>query len=236
MSQLRIGVDVGFDHLKVIANGRAFKFPFNVVETDERKLTEYALRDDFLRYRGRLGTTYRGGQYAREHIFENITAVGDVMKEFYDEHRFVSEEFSVGLDVAIALAIEKNGLYHEQQSLDIRLIDALPHAYRSRFASTVVGRAAVEHRFSLKVGTGDEKEYCFTINSENVFTVSQTIAAILGETSDEYGNIDEAKAYYLTQGPTLVLDGGYYTFVIVAVSRGGSVDDNTINRRRIHGL
>ena len=50
MSQLRIGVDVGFDHLKVIANGRAFKFPFNVVETDERKLTEYALRDDFLRY------------------------------------------------------------------------------------------------------------------------------------------------------------------------------------------
>ena len=158
------------------------------------------------------------------------------MKEFYDEHRFVSEEFSVGLDVAIALAIEKNGLYHEQQSLDIRLIDALPHAYRSRFASTVVGRAAVEHRFSLKVGTGDEKEYCFTINSENVFTVSQTIAAILGETSDEYGNIDEAKAYYLTQGPTLVLDGGYYTFVIVAVSRGGSVDDNTINRRRIHGL
>ena len=65
MSQLRIGVDVGFDHLKVIANGRAFKFPFNVVETDERKLTEYALRDDFLRYRGRIGTTYRVGQYAR---------------------------------------------------------------------------------------------------------------------------------------------------------------------------
>lgn len=236
MSQLRIAVDPGFDHLKVIANERAFKFPFNVVETDERKLTEYALRDDFLMYKGRLGTTYRVGQYAREHIFENKTLVEPDMKEFYDEQRFVSEEFSVGLDVAIALAIEKNGLYQEQQSLDIRLIVALPHAYRSKFASTIVGRAAGEHRFSMKVGAGEEKEYRFTVESENVMTVSQTIAAILGETSDENGNIDEAKAYYLTQGPTLVLDGGYYTFGMVAVSRGGSVDDEKTESDTQHAM
>lgn len=85
MAQLRIAVDPGFDHMKVIANEKAFKFPFNVVETGERKLTEYALREDFLMYKGRLGTTYRVGQYAREHIFENKTDVEGAMAGFYDE-------------------------------------------------------------------------------------------------------------------------------------------------------
>ena len=57
-------------------------------------------------------------------------------------------------------------------------------------------------------------------------TVSQTIAAILGETSDDNGYIDESKYHYLANGPTLVVDGGYYTMGLVPVSRGGSVDDD----------
>lgn len=57
-------------------------------------------------------------------------------------------------------------------------------------------------------------------------TVSQTIAAILGETSDDNGYINAAKYCYLANGPTLVIDGGYYTVGLVPVSRGGSVDDD----------
>ena len=45
MNSLYIAIDPGFDSLKVIANGVAFKFPFNIVETDERKMSDYALRN-----------------------------------------------------------------------------------------------------------------------------------------------------------------------------------------------
>ncbi len=236
MQTLYVAVDPGFDSMKVIANGKEFKFPFNVVETDERKMSDYALRDDFMLYKSSLGTTYRVGQYARELVFENKGKVEEVMKDFYDEQRFVHEEFSVGLDVALALAIEKNGLYNNQNELDIRLIVALPHAYRTKFANTVVGNAVGAHNFILRTGSGEEKQYRFSIDNDHVITVSQTIAAILGETSDENGNIDEEKAYYLTQGPTLVLDGGYYTFGMVAVSRGGSVDDDKTESDTNHAM
>lgn len=225
MPELFISIDPGFDSMKVIANGKAFKFPFNVALTDERKLSDYALRDDFILYKGKLGTTYRVGQYAREYVFENKELIESEMDGFYDEHRFISESFSVGLDVAIALAIEKNGLFGQQRELSIHLIVALPHAYRNKFADTIAGHASGEHSFHLRCGRGEERHYQFSIERNRVKTVSQTIAAILGETSDAQGNMDDEKAYYLTQGPTLVMDGGYYTFGLVAVSRGGSVDD-----------
>lgn len=236
MNPLYIAIDPGFDSLKVIANGIAFKFPFNVVETDERKMSDYALRDDFLLYKSRLGTTYRVGQYAREMVFESKTLSEDGMQDFYTEQRFINDSFSVGLDVAIAMSIIKAGLYLQQDTLDIHLIVALPHACRNQFASTIVGKASGLHEFNLRCGTHAEQSFSFSVASENIKTVSQTIAAILGETSDEYGNIDVEKAHYLTEGPTLVLDGGYYTFGMVVVSRGGSVDDSLTESDTTHAM
>ena len=236
MNSLYIAIDPGFDSLKVIANGIAFKFPFNVVETDERKMSDYALRNDFLLYKSPLGTTYRVGQYAREMLFENKRSSEDGMQNFYTEQRFISDSFSVGLNVAIALSIVKAGLYLQQDTLDIHLIVALPHACRNQFASTIIGKASGLHEFNLRCGTHAEQSFSFSISSDHIKTVSQTIAAILGETSDEYGNIDAEKAHYLTEGPTLVLDGGYYTFGMVVVSRGGSVDDTLTESDTTHAM
>ena len=89
MQDLLIAIDPGFDSMKVVANGRVFKFPFNVVETDERKMTDYRLRDDFMLYQGEDGATYRVGQYAREMSFDNKADVAS----FYTEKRFISKEF-----------------------------------------------------------------------------------------------------------------------------------------------
>ena len=222
MHNLFIAVDPGFDSMKVVANGKVFKFPFNVVETDERKMTDYRLRDDFMLYQAADGTTYRVGQYARELAFDNKSDV----TSFYTEQRFISTEFQVGLNTAIALAIEKDGLYEHQHNLDIHVMVALPHACRSVYAPTITGAAAGSHRFSLRCGQGQSKTYQYNIPEAHIHTVSQTIAAILGETSNDDGMINEERFYYLSNGPTLVLDGGYYTMGMVVVSRGGSVDES----------
>ena len=166
--QLFIAVDPGFDSMKVVANGIVFKFPFNVVETDERKMSDYALRNDFLLYKSPLGTTYRVGQYAREMLFENKRSSEDGMQNFYTEQRFISDSFSVGLNVAIALSIVKAGLYLQQDTLDIHLIVALPHACRNQFASTIIGKASGLHEFNQKFFSFADLQVGFLSFSEAV--------------------------------------------------------------------
>ena len=225
--QLLLAIDPGFDNVKVIANGEHFKFPFNAVETDERKMSDYGRRDGFILYKDESGATWRVGQYARGLIFDNKEQQeqAEKMRGFYTEERFISSEFTVGLRAALAMAINKTGMYDDQENLDIRLIVALPHGCRAKFASTIVGVVAGEHSYYMRFDNGPEQAYHFTIQESGVFTISQTIAAILGETSDDDGNIDDDKFFYLSNGPTLVIDGGYYTVGLVPVSRGGSVDD-----------
>lgn len=230
--QLFIAVDPGFDSMKVVANGIVFKFPFNVVETDERKMTDYRLREDFMLYQDSNGGTYRVGQYARELVFDNKSRVDS----FYTEQRFISEEFQVGLNTAVALSIEKNDMCDNQSDLEIYLMVALPHGCRETYAPTIVGLASGTHKFKLRCGQGKDKVFRYHIAEKNVYTVSQTIAAILGETSDDIGNVDDEKFFYLSNGPTLVLDGGYYTMGMVVVSRGGSVDETKTESDTQHAM
>ena len=76
------------------------------------------------------GSTYRVGQYAREQLYDNKQEIND----FYTEQRFISAEFQVGLDTAIALAIEKNELYDSQANLEILCL----HNHRSSHRSTQI--------------------------------------------------------------------------------------------------
>lgn len=234
--QLLIAIDPGFDSMKVIANGQHFKFPFSAVETDERKMSDYGGRRGFILYKDASGATWRVGQYARSLMFENKNQQEDPLRNFYTEERFISAEATVGILSAIAKAINLTGLYDEQKDLDIRLIVALPHAVRNKYASTIVGLVSGEQRYYMTFEDDAERLYHFTIKESNVMTVSQTIAAILGETSDDNGYINEEKYFYLSNGPTLVIDGGYYTVGLVPVSRGGSVDDDRAESDTSHAM
>lgn len=234
--QLLIAIDPGFDSMKVIANGMHFKFPFSAVETDERKMSDYGGRCGFILYKDAAGATWRVGQYARSLMFENKNQQEDPLKGFYTEERFISAEATVGILSAIAKTINLTGLYEEQENLDIRIIVALPHAVRSKYSSTIIGLVAGEQRYYMTFEDDRERLYHYTIKEGNVMTVSQTIAAILGETSDDDGYINEEKFFYLSNGPTLVIDGGYYTMGLVPVSRGGSVDDNRAESDTSHAM
>ena len=83
--ELYIAVDPGFDTVKVIANGQFFKFPFNTEKTDEKRISNMTVADDFILYRNKDNETWRIGQYARELIFEkkDSSDIEDKMKSFY---------------------------------------------------------------------------------------------------------------------------------------------------------
>ena len=225
--ELYIAVDPGFDTIKVIANGKFFKFPFNIEKTDEKKISNMTVAEDFILYKNNDNETWRIGQYARELIFEKKDSydVEEKMKSFYSEKRFVSDEFTIGLRSAIAIAIDKLNLYGLINNITIFIMVALPHSVRDNYSTQVKSILSGRHKYYLRLGKEDHREYSYSIDENNIFTVSQTVASILGETSDDEGNIDEDKFYYLSDGPTLVIDGGFYTIGEVAVDRGGSIDE-----------
>lgn len=225
--ELYIAVDPGFDTIKVVANGKFFKFPFNTEKTDEKKISNMSVADDFILYRNKDNETWRIGQYARELIFEkkDSSDVEEKMKNFYSEKRFVSDEFTIGLRTAIAMAVDKLKLYQSLSNITIYIMVALPHSVRDNYSTQVRSVLSGNHDYYVRIGKEYEEEYSFFIDENNIFTVSQTVASILGETSDDDGNIDEDKFYYLSDGPTLVIDGGFYTIGEVAVDRGGSIDE-----------
>ena len=173
MSALYIAVDPGFDSVKVVANGKIFKFPFVAEETDERKISDYGIRSDFLLYRNNDGTTYRVGQYARELIFDNKNRqnMDSRMNELYSEKRFISAEFQVGLRTAIGLAITENGLENDP-NLEIFLMVALPHSIRQKYSASIKGNSAGEHRFSVQHGKNPPVNYHFTIREDHVFSTN----------------------------------------------------------------
>ena len=225
--EVYIAVDPGFDTIKVIANGKFFKFPFNTEKTDEKKISNMTVADDFILYRNKDNETWRIGQYARELIFEkkDSSDIEEKMKSFYSEKRFVSDEFTIGLRTAIAMAVSELGLYDEINNINIFIMVALPHSVRDNYSTQVKSILCGNHDYFVKIGKEPEEEYTYIIDEDNIFTVSQTVASILGETSDDDGNIDEDKFYYLSDGPTLVIDGGFYTIGEVAVDRGGSINE-----------
>lgn len=120
-NQLFIAIDPGFDSMKVIANGTYFKLPFNAIETDERKMSDYGTRQGFILYKDESGATWRVGQYVRGLIYDNKTQANqdEQLRNFYTEERFVSAEMTVGIHSALAMAISETGLYDEQRNLDI---------------------------------------------------------------------------------------------------------------------
>lgn len=237
-NNLLISIDPGFDSMKVVANGRVFKFPFNAVSTDERKINDYGIRNGLILYKDETGATWRVGKYARGLIHESKghEDLDSKMRDFYTEERFTSHEFLIGVRAAIALSIEKAGMYRTHGNADIHVILALPHGIRAKYSPIVTSAVIGEHAYYMTFDNDQERLYRYTIAEKNVITISQTVAAILGETSNSNGEINHEKYFLLSNGPTLVIDGGYYTIGMVPVARGGSVDDTKAESETQHSM
>lgn len=243
-----ISLDPGFDSMKVVLNGLFFKFPFNVEPTDEKHFADSFVTDKFYLYRNDELRTWRVGEYARDLVFQNKSEkeISERMEAFYSEDRFLSQEFVIAVETAIILALleyekilagriakgEKVEPFNidEIEKHNFYLMVALPHKFREKYQIPVTERLLGHHEFDLRVGNNTFRHFKFKIGvsddgmDRQLFTSSQTMDTIFGETSDDDGYLDEEKYYLLINGPTIVFDGGYYTFGGVPISANGVVD------------
>lgn len=230
--QLGIAVDPGFDSFKIIIEGHSLKFPFNVEKTDENDFNNMNIDSSFILYRNEANETYRVGKYARDLIYENKSQsnIEDKMKEFYSANRLVSKEFEVGMLTAIGKSLYEYSQLDNDFDLnnisnyDIYLGVALPHSQVDGYKKDVISKLSGTHKFKLTIGNLAPIDFNIILDEHRIIPMSQTIAAIFNETSTSTGALDMDKNYFFTDGPTLVIDGGYYTVGLVTVSKGGTID------------
>ena len=230
--ELIISLDPGFDSMKVIVNGLAFKFPFNILPiTYEQTRDLFQVNDDYFVIKDLItNKLFLVGQYAREKIYTDSSkdeSFIQYMNKFYSDKRFVDPLFIYVLRTAINLSISKFLEVEQDYDLDdiknmnITIGIALPHTLRDVYGPTMKEILAGTHKSEMTIGMMDNVHFEYTIQKDNIIVFSQTLSAIICETTDDDGNMDYEKYEKLSQnGPTLILDAGYYTVGIMTVSKG----------------
>lgn len=234
MKKLSIGIDPGFDSVKITIENVLFKFPFNAIQTDESKFIKHAVNNNLYIYRNNEMRTWRVGEYARQYIYEtkDKAEIMQEMKSFYSKDRFTKPEFKITLETAIVLALMKYQEANPEFSLEklneyeIVSIIALPHAIADEYRSIIIDALAGEHNFELKIGNNDYKRFKFNLEEKNIGTISQTLSALISITTNDEGYELEEHQNIL-KGPSLIIDGGYYTVGIVQINEGDILPDLT---------
>ena len=235
--QFHISIDPGFDSFKVIINGMYFKIPRDVlrVDLDSNKILTDSVTDNYICYTNKL-SAYYVGSYARmlSHSINKSTTNSIIYDEKYTSvDYFMSKEFTIGLEAVVGYAIYRylkevdevdfqteTDNFSKAMDLDVRNYEiilslAFPHKYQEEYGEKIRKEFAKQHTFSLEVGTNKTMlDIKFTIDPANTFDISQTIASIMGQMVDNSGNTKNISELL----PTIVLDGGYLTFGIVAVN------------------
>lgn len=243
--ELVISLDPGFDSMKVIVNGLEFKFPFNIVPISYDQTTDlFTVTEDYYVIQDVVSSKlYQVGQYAREKLYTNRKTDEDFAQEiesFYTDKRFVSPTFIYVIRTAINIAISKFLAVEENRDLNLEDIKemnitigiALPHTLREQYATTIKEIVAGTHVSKMTMGRLKEIQFEYTIPKENIFVFSQTLSAIIQETTNDEGTTNKQKYQKLsTFGPTLIIDAGYYTVGIMSVLKGEvdslTADSNT---------
>lgn len=229
---IQISLDNGYNGIKAVINKQLYVIPSDVVKVDFETVTSLSTgkEEDNLRYTA--GTkTYFIGTAARRYLNSNKKDMKSKIENLVSEKRIVSEEYIIGLETALAFCLYKYSESNKDFSLknlaeyEIQLAIALPHRVLKEYMPGVVANMAKKHSYVLNIGANEYKvEY--TISDKNVLVYSQVIAAILGELLDDDGQACLPSDHPLNQLPTLVGDGGWYTFGLANVREGLTIYDN----------
>lgn len=236
MKKLLIGVDPGFDSIKVVMENTFFKMPFNAVQVDADKIIQHRATDSLIVYKNLRGKTYLIGDYARQFIYEfkNREEMLKEMESFYTIERFTKPEFKVVVQTAIHLAIQKHMDETNEYDLgeyEIVVNVALPHRHVGDYRGVILDALAGEHQFDLKLGNGEYEKVSYSIKKKNIGTISQTLSALIAVTTDD-DCMESDEFEDILNGPSLVVDGGFYTVGLVDINEGvvlsnESTDSNT---------
>lgn len=197
-----IGLDIGYSAVKCFYEKGYFCFPSYVRKLDS-DLFIYGEQD--ILYRDmETGNQYIIGRTAQEMISTSETNVTE--SELFSRNRYRSKSFKILCNIAMAFALDcKN------DEREIVVQTGLPSAYEKADTPAIKKALLKPAHFQLKIGTGEWKEYNFSVEEKNIFVMPQPSGSLYSALIRQDGTyMPDAKRILFSN--ILVMDIGFGTF------------------------
>ena len=252
-----IGIDPGFDSLKVTTTGSMFKIPKAVAEITGKTNTFLGPRDeDFIQTEFLEGKQHLVGIAAGKYLNESTVDA----KSGEEERAIISDSYAsfetadmqilimtgIGMALLNLAKDEKNNSVVYLKDLDsedgmvckqinttlakIYIGVALPHAAVDQEWGYIESWLKGKHEYSFIVGG---TKYYVNIETTNLFPTSQVVVALVGAISDDTGKISLKSDDALLSKedlPAIVIDGGYLTLGKFLFTSNKNVDGGESNQ------
>ncbi|MCR4922808.1 MAG: ParM/StbA family protein [Lachnospiraceae bacterium] len=246
-NKIKIAVDPGFDSVKVVINGYAFKFPKEVIDITSLKENQFIgeKKDSYLKVNYIPGKSHLIGEYAARLLDETGKGREDLERVSISDTfaTFESADKEVLIMGAIAKALieyakqdksemlvfreGEDGFDLKSGAVDIYVCIALPHDAEEHEWEYISRWLKGEHKYSIETNEG---KFNFDIRTDKITHASQVLAALYGVISDDEGRMDKSDEMLSESSlPSIVIDGGYLTlgrarFTSVKIVDGGTSD------------
>ena len=150
------------------------------------------------------GNQYIIGRTAQEMISTSETNVTE--SELFSRNRYRSKSFKILCNIAMAFALDcKN------DEREIVVQTGLPSAYEKADTPAIKKALLKPAHFQLKIGTGEWKEYNFSVEEKNIFVMPQPSGSLYSALIRQDGTyMPDAKRILFSN--ILVMDIGFGTF------------------------
>lgn len=213
-------LDIGYSAVKGFSATNRFCFP-SYVRANAAETIGAAMPTD-IRYRGEDGVVYAVGNLAIESLSSKDT--NDAANTMFGRNRYFSPSFLILARVGLALA------FGDGEANPVYLQTGLPPAYRKGDTPLLKEALAGHHEFSVKLGGGDWKHYCFDLPQENIYVMDQPIGSVYSASKRNDGTTalcPDGSA--LIDHKLLVLDGGFGTLDVFSIANRFVGGSNTFN-------
>lgn len=197
-----IGLDIGYSAVKCFYEKGYFCFPSYVRKLDS-DLFIYGEQD--ILYRDmETGNQYIIGRTAQEMISTSETNVTE--SELFSRNRYRSKSFKILCNIAMAFALDC-----KSDEREIVVQTGLPSAYEKADTPAIKKALLKPTHFQLKIGTGEWKEYNFSVEEKNIFVMPQPSGSLYSALIRQDGTyMPDAKRILFSN--ILVMDIGFGTF------------------------
>lgn len=222
-----IALDIGYSGVKGMSPNAVYCFP-SFVRAQEGEMIGTP-RDTDILYKDENGKIYAVGAFAVEGLDTNDT--NDSTSTLFGRNRYFTPSFLILARVGMALGMR--GAYDGTKPVFLQT--GLPPAYRKADTRLLTEALSGQHRFSVKVGTSDWRDYCFDLPDANISVIDQPIGSVYSASKKDNGEtvtINESGRSYI-DSRVLVVDGGAGTIDVYSVTNRSISGSNTFNT---HGM
>lgn len=208
-----IAIDIGYSAVKLFSPNMVACFPSFARRIDEKFSYVSEPASSIIYKDEETGQRWLVGEVAQDTIENGDTSNSE--SSLYGRERYGSAMFRVLLETGLAL-----GTLNGDPAERIVIQTGLPEAYMGTDdEEMLIDAFAGDHRFSLRVGSGQWYTYSLHIDRNNVFVMPQPKGTLFSICIDENGKFHPDTKSYLNS-PLIVFDPGFGTLDLFSIESG----------------